>query len=272
MKTSIQSLLLSILLIPAISTAQNPAADSKSDTINQFFEKIPIEERMAEAPQQMQNLISQNPFGLPTSQNEKMMKAFEDSFANDSLLIYTRKAFAENYDPKTAEATLRWFQNEETQSILEAEKEFYTIEGIRKRVVNKYEMEQNPPAKERLKLVESLSEEMSAVEMEIESRVIIFRALVSAFSTLNTQQSLTEVQIEGAVNNYRNQLRSQTDQEVTNQLLTVYHGLSDDKIQNQISFYQSEAGKWFNNTISKSLHSAYQTASDKFLSAIQEDS
>lgn len=271
MNTFLRSfLLLSIILLPIVSPAQNSSAISNAEVTEQIFNEIPLEERLREAPQQMQALISQNPFGLPPSQNEKMINAFEEAFTNNSLIDYAHRAFLGSYKPEPAQATLQWFQNEDTQLVLEAEKEFYTIEGIRQRVVNKYELEQNPPPQDRIELITSLSEEMSAVETEIESRVIIFRALISAFSELNTQQSLSEVQIEGAVNNYRNQVRSQIDQEVTNQLLTLYYGLNNNTLQKQISFYQSDAGTWLTNAISTSLHSAYQKAANKFLDAIKD--
>lgn len=270
MKTLFRSLLLcTIILLPVLSTAQN-SGDSKSETVDQVFEEIPIEERLGEAPQKMQGLISQNPFGLQPSQNELMMDAFKKSFAQDSLLDYTREAFNQNFEAEAADAVLQWFQNQNTQTVLDAEMEFYTIEGIRKRVVNKYEMEQNPPPQNRIELINSLSEKMSAVESEIESQVIIFRALVFAFSELSSQRSLSDVQVEGIVNNYRLQIQSQTDQEITNQLLTLYHGLDNDKLQKQISFYETDAGKWLSNTISESIHSAYETAGDKFLNSIEE--
>lgn len=271
MKTLFQSLcILLVILFPAITQAQNSSGESKTEAINQIFEKIPIEERLGEAPEKLKGFIAQNPFGLQSSQNEKMMDAFQNTFEQDSLLKYAKETFYQNYKPEAADAVLQWFRKENTQTILKAENEFYTIQGIRLRVVNKYEMEQNPPPQNRIELIKSLSDQISAVDTEIESQVTIFQALVSAFSSLSTQQSLTEAQIEGAADNYRYQVQSQINQEVTNQLLTTYHGLENEKLQDQIAFYETEPGKWLSSSISESMISAYQIAAERFLDSIQD--
>ncbi len=263
------SYLLSFLIFPAIITAQTSANDSKAEAVDRIFEEMPIEARLEETPQKIYSLLSQNPFGLPQSQNERLLDLYSEHFLSDGLLNYTRETFQKKYDPEPVDEILKWFQAENIQSVLKAKKEFYTLQGIRKRVVNQYELEQNPPTENRIELIEQLSETMSAVETEVEARVIIFRAAISAFSELNGQQALSPAQIEGTVDNYRYQIQLQIGREVKNQLLTLYHGLDDEKLRKQIDFYKTDPGRWLNNTIAESVHSAYQTAADGFLDSVQ---
>lgn len=260
----------SFLILPAILAAQSSADISETEAINRIFDEIPVEERLKETPQNLYALLSQNPFGLQHSQNEQLLEQYENHFLSDAPLNHAREAFSNSYDTESIDAVLNWFQTEESQTVLGAQKEFYTLQGVRKRVVNQYELEKNPPADSRIQLINELSQAMSAVETEVESQVIIFRAAVSAFGELNNQQSLTPAQIEGAVNNFRYQIQSQVDREITNQLLTQYHGLEDEKLQKQVAFYKTDPGKWLSRTMSESIHSAYRTAADNFLDSVQD--
>lgn len=256
-------------VIPLVTAAQESGDYTKAEVIDRIFEEIPFEGSLNERPNDLHQEFSQNPLGLPASQNEKMMEVFLQSFTADTLVHHARNAFQRNYNAEHAAAVMDWFPDEDIQTVLDAEREFYTIQGIRKRVVNRYELEQNPPSDARINLINSLAESMGASEAEIEAQLVLFRAIVSAFGELSAQQSFTESQIDGFVQNYRSQIQMQVNQEVSNQLMLTYHGLDNEALQQYQSFYESEAGNWLRETISESIQSAYRTASDSFLESIR---
>lgn len=258
-----------VICLPILAFSQSSSADANAKAINQIFEEIPIKERLGETPENLHAQFSQNPFGLPAEQNQKMMDLFLETFNTDAMVADAKEVFQENVQSEEVKAAINWIQNEDTQKTLDAENEFYTIQGIRKRVVNKYELEQNPPSKERNQLISSLVENKSAIEDELESQVIIFRALVNAFSELSPQQSFSEAQIEGFVGNFRNQNRPQVEQSVTNQFQLMYHGLENDTLNNYISFYETDAGNWLSSTTTESIHTAYEEAAARFLEAVR---
>lgn len=262
--------LLGFCFFPAMLIAQSSTDLSQSEVINRIFEEIPVEAQLEETSQKLHSLLSQNPFDLQPSNNEQMLDLYAEYFLSDSLVNHTKETFSNNYEPEPAAEVLEWFQTKDIQPVLTAEKEFYMLQGIRKRVISKYELEQNPPDEQRIELINQLAKAMSAVETEMESRVIIFRALVSAFGELSEQKTLAPPQMEGIVDNYRYQVQSQVDRETTNRLLTLYHGLDSEKLQKQIDFYETDSGQWLTNTISKSMHSTYQSAADHFLDAVKK--
>lgn len=262
-------LTLSIFLLPFTTSAQEPDSDSTTEIINYIFEEIPIEEKINEHPRELHEQFSQNPFGLSPSKNDQMMDLFLQAFTADSLVNHAREIFHDNFDEERAQSVTDWLKKESIKEILEAEQEFYSLQGIRKRVVNKYELEQNSPSEDRTKLINSLIASMSEVEAEIESQVILFRAIVTAFGELSDQRTLSDSQINNFVNNFRNQMQGQVDQELTQQYLLRYHGLDTEVLQQYQSFYESEAGVWLNKNISQGIQSAYQKASDRFLESIQ---
>jgi hypothetical protein len=262
-------LTLFFFLFPFIISAQESDPDPKTEAINNIFEEVPLEEKINEHPRELHEQFSQNPFGLSPSKNEQMMDLFLQAFTADSLVDHAKQIFRENFDKEKAQSVTNWLKDESIQVVLEAELEFYSLQGIRKRVVHKYELEQNPTSDERTELINSLLASMSASETETESQVILFRAIVTAFGILSDQRTLSDSQIDGFVDNFRNRMQGQVDQELTRQYLLRYHELDDEVLQQYQSFYESEAGRWLNENTSDGIQSAYQKASDRFLESIQ---
>ncbi len=260
---------LCFLLVPLIMTAQESTEESSTNSINHIFDALPVEGTLEEAPQELYSQFSQNPFGIPSSRNNQVMDLFLDAFETDSLLAYAREAFHQNFNASDPDFSLRRFNSNAVQKVLEAEKEFYTLQGIRKRIVNRYEMEQNPPAEKRQTVIDSLTQAKSAAELEVESQVIIFRALISAFSELDSQQMFDKTQVEGFVNNFRYQIQSQIDSNVRRQLMLMYHGIENDTLKEYINFYETESGNRLGKIMNESIHSAYRKAADQFVESVR---
>lgn len=257
---------LMLMVVPLSTIAQS---SSETKIINTILAHIPVQEQLEESPRDLHQQFSQNPFGLPASQNEQMMKTFLETFTADTLSDHIRQIFQEHFDKTNAQSASDWLTQEKNRPLLAAEKEYYTIDGIRKRVVNRYEMEQQSPSEQRKKLIENLAQSKSAAETEIETQVILFRSLVKAFGILSPQRSLSEAQIEGFVNNFRNRAQMQIRSETNQKLMIQFHGIDNELIRDYQSFYESEAGRWLNQTTAKALKSAYQKASDEFLQSIK---
>lgn len=259
---------LCFIFLPFISAAQNNT--DGTEVRNKIFEAIAVEGILMETPRNLHSQFSQNPFGLPPSKNNKMMKLFLEAFSSKQMVPDFKEYFKKNHDQQKARLVVNWMNAEHSQPILKAQKEYYTLQGIRKRLVNKYEIEQNSPTEKRSRLIDSLAATMSIAESTAEARAIVFRALVSAFDEISSQRSFSKTQINGIVSNFRNQARSQINRELIDQLLVKYHDLDNKTIRHYISFQKSEAGKWLRNTTSKAVHTAYRKASNRFIESIRK--
>lgn len=258
-----------LALLPALLMAQSQTT-STAETINVIIIEMSVSGELNQPIDELEMQFSQNPFGLPAQQNERLMELYSEAFEPESTLQSIRNTFDENFDPQHAESVMVWLEDKITQEVHEAEKEFYTIQGTRKRIVSKYELEQNPPEQERIQLMQSLAQRTSAADTEIESRVIIFRAMINAFSELSPQQSFSSSQIDGFAQNFRNQMKAQVNEQVTNHLLTKYHGVDDSSLEEYISFYDTEAGQWLSETTSESIFAALETASEQLIKSVSE--
>lgn len=259
---------LGIALLPFLTTAQETSERSPEKQLETIFEHIPFEGKLNESPKDLNEQFSQNPLGLPAEKNRQMMELFLDAFTADTLIHQAKEVFHEKYDADLVHSVIQELEQGKLESVFEAEKEFYSLQGIRKRVVNRYEMQQNPPSEKRTELINELIETQSASEAEIEVQVILFRAIVEAFGELS-DQSLSESQIDGFVDNYRGQIQGQVEQEISNQFLLRYHEVDEATLRKYQSFLESEAGVWLSETSSEAVQSAYKKASNRFLESIR---
>jgi stress-induced morphogen len=255
-----------ILLFPFLSIAQN---NSQAQIIDHIIEETSIEEQMNRSPEELEAQYSQNPFGLESSQNEQLMECYRNAFETESMLDIVTETFRNKYDTNHADATMSWLNEENTKKVHALEKEFYTIQGIRKRVVHKYELEQNPPDEARKKIIDSLNHATSATVSKIESYTIIFRGIVTAFGQLSNQQ-FGNAQIETFVQNYRSQIQPQLEQQGTNELMIKYYDLNNNQLKQYASFFDTGAGRWLNSTSTESIHNALEEATDRFLDAVND--
>lgn len=254
------------LLLPFISNAQE---NSQNQIIDQIIEETSIKEEVKQSPEELEAQYSQNPFGLNASTNERMMERYSNAFKTENMINSVREAFGVEYNANYANAAMEWLHEENTKQVHKHEKEFYTLQGIRKRVVNKYELEQNPPDKSRIKIIESLNQTTSATESKVDSYAIIFRGIITAFGQLSNQQ-FGDAQIETFVQNYRGQVQPQLQQQVTNELMIKYYDLENNQLQQYASFFDTEAGRWLSTTSNASIHDALENATDRFLDAVDE--
>lgn len=254
-------------LLPYLVFAQ-VSPSPKTKQINQIIKQTNVEDKLQAPIEELRLQFSQNPFGLPSAKNKQMMKRFKKSFSRDSLLRTINATFRKNYDAVHADSVTEWLQQDPIRRLLSQETEYYTLQGIRKRVVNKYELEQHPPPPERSRLMEELAETISAPRLEIESQVMIFKAMVTAFSKLSDLRTFNGRQIRSFTNNFRNQVQPQIKREFPNRLLIKYKGIKSSALQSYMSFYTTPAGTWLKNTTAQSVRHAIKKATDKFLTSI----
>lgn len=265
------SLTIAILsTLPLIGVAQNTATNNQSETIEKIISAASIGSQMNEKAQDFHDQFLQNPLGLDPSKNDSMMMLFKRHFDQKSLLEDASKTFQDNYNMQYADSVMRWLKSPAGQKVLRTKQDYYSLQGIRKRVVNKYELEQKPPSRERKNIIDSLAQRTSAAEAEVNAEVRMFRAVVKAFSQLSDQRTFSDVQIEGFVNNYRNQIASQMDQEIQKKMLVMYHSIDNNTLKQYSSFYTTESGEWLNKTTLKSMQDAFDAAADRFLKSIKK--
>lgn len=246
-----------------------PAPDqSKQEVIDQILRTLSTPEQLNEIPEDLITEFDSNPLGLEPSQNELLIKHFKNAFMEDSLLSIFKKEFSDRYKDSMVDSIQHWVRKGPVQTGLEAKKEFYTLQGTRKRVVRMYELEQNSPSEKRIELIRSLKETTSAVETVVESQAVMFRSVIKAFSTLS-EQNFTDSQLDNFVANYKIQIKPQASNEITNQLMITYYNLDDETLRKFVNFHNTKEGKWLNDQLSDAITETYRKAAERFINSVK---
>jgi len=259
-----------VFLLPITLSAQSTEGEpDQAEIVDRIINATGIAEGISSNPKEISAQFASNPFGLEPAKNELMIRLFEEAYG-EGLLQQVRQTFNEQYDAGHAQTAVDWLQKDPARLVHKAEQESYTLQGTRMQVVRRYEIEQEPPSEERQAVIESLIEATSAVEAAVESQLILFRSIISAFSILSDQQNFSESQIDGIVNNYRMQIQPQMQQEMNNQLLIMYYDINNEVLRDYTSFYQTEAGRWLNTTTAEAVQTAYRAAGDRFINSVTD--
>lgn len=253
-----------LAFIPIKGTAQTSSDLSNQPFVDTLIEELGIKYQMEDLTKDIRTQFEQNPFQLPQDTNEKMLNQFSTVYDSNELLRNFKTVFQQQIEGVSISAINKWLNSDAAINVHRINNEFYTLQGSRQRVVTMYEMDQSPPSEQRKSIINTLAEVSGATDQTIEFSVIIFRSLINKLNMLSERQNLTGNQIDGIVDNFRMQIQSQARQQVSNQFLVKYFNISGDVLRSYISFYKSEAGQWLSIAISKSMHSAFETAASKF--------
>jgi transposase InsO family protein len=230
-----------------------------------------FEYQLGEAPETIRLQFEQNPLQLASETNQQMLAQFDKAYETNRLLSDFKSALKKQFTPEYQTKISDWFARDYVQEISQARRDYHTLQGKRKRIITRYELDQSPAAELRKKMISTLTETTSAGESSIESSVIVFRSVLKALSQLSTQRRLNEVQIEGITNNFREQQQNQAGNSFNREQLIMYNQVSDDMLERYISFWNTETGRWLDKAISESLQTAYQQSAERFLESVNSN-
>lgn len=275
MNFHIRSICCSIILLfcfSFIGRAQDPATDKQS-LANTITDDFAISDKIKEAPRDLRLQFEQNPLNLAPEKNKKILRHFSEAYKTNILVDDFKSAFQQKLtgEGEYVETVSQTLQSPAIQQLIEAQKEFYTLQGKRKRIVTKYEMEQDPPSTDRTSSIQALVDTTSLAEDSIESSIIILRPLLTALMKGSQQRTFSETQLDAITSNFRTQMQSQASEQTINDLLITFYNLDNKTLNEYVSFMQSPAGQWLDNAISESIQSAYQQAADRFSASINTD-
>jgi len=236
--------------------------------VDTLIQTMNVPQTIYEIPRSMGGLFEQNPIGIEQDVNEQIMNAYAQAFDPDTLIKIVKRTLADHYNPDYADTVWHWSQQDSIKKILQLEEEFNTIQGYRKQVIGKYELDQNPPTEIRLMLIESLRDATSATNLAVDSYSMIFKGFLSSINKLSPTRNFSDAQMESFVDNYRAQMNDELSNEILNQYLVMYHDVSYDAISNYIDFFETGSGTWINSTLQDGIKKAYRDAILKFNSGL----
>ncbi|MCW9706133.1 hypothetical protein [Fodinibius salsisoli] len=264
------SIALLLFCIPLVGQAQSPTENTQAltDTITT---KFAIADKIQEAPQDLYLQFEQNPLNLSPEKNEEILTHFSEAYKTNLLVDDFKTALQKKLIGEFVDAVSQQLGTQAFQSVTQAQQEFYTLQGKRKRIVTKYELEKDPPSAGRTSLIQTLVDTTSLASESIESSIIILRPLLTALMKESQQRTFSEAQLDAITSNFRAQMQSQASEQTLNDLLITFYNIDNKTLNEYLSFMQSPSGQWLDQTISASIQEAYQQASDRFSASVNSD-
>lgn len=256
------------LCLPFLVFGQS-APENKHALVNQLVEQLALKDQLKEAPDDIRLQFKQNPLNLPAQKNERMLELFSDAYKSDRLLNDFKDALQQEMTDEQAAEISQKLSTPGIRAVTDAQQEFYTLQGKRKRIVAKYEMDQQAPSPERAAAITALVDTISSAAGSVESSVVILRSVIKALGVLSDQHSFTDQQIDAVADNFRTQMQAGASQQTNNRLMVTYYNVDTEALESYVTFMQSDTGQWLDKAISQSIQSAYEAASDRFLQSIK---
>ncbi|SMO72617.1 hypothetical protein [Fodinibius sediminis] len=245
---------------------------SGQSPVDQLIEQLALEQQLGKAPENIRMQFEQNPLNLAADKNELMLELFSDAYRSDRLLEDFKTALQQRLSSQQINKITNTLGSPPIQHVTEAHKEFYSLQGKRKRIVTQYEMEQQPPAPERVEIIQTLVDTTSAAAGSVESSIVILRSVIKALGNLSAQHSFTDQQIDAVAANFRTQMQAGASQQTHDQLMITYYNVDINTLESYLALMQSETGQLLDQAIGKSMYTAYERASDRFLEAVSTQS
>ncbi|OGL02427.1 MAG: hypothetical protein A3E31_10405 [Candidatus Rokubacteria bacterium RIFCSPHIGHO2_12_FULL_73_22] len=149
-------------------------------------------------------------------------------------------------------AALAWYRSPVGRRITELEVAFSRSSGT-EREIERYvgRLQQSPPARERLALVQRLDAAGRATETSLDVSIAIIRSLASAVDPyLPAERRLSRSQLESRIRQVRAQVFEQVRRLSFVMMLFIYRDVSDADLARYVAFAESEPGQWYVSAVS----------------------
>ncbi|WP_372638789.1 hypothetical protein [Fodinibius sp.] len=262
------TVLLFLVSLPLSGFSQS-SPDSKQALADQLVEQLALKQQLEEAPDDIRMQFEQNPLNLTPQKNKRMLELFSDAYESQRLLDNFKSALQQLLNDELAAELSQKLSDPDIRAVTDAQQEFYTLQGKRKRIITKYEMEQQAPSPERTAAISALIDTTSAATGSVESSIVILRSVIKALGSLSEQHSFNEGQIDAVADNFRTQMEAGVSQQTRNRLMVTYYHVDTEALDKYVTFMQSDSGQLLDKAISQSIQSTYEAASQRFLQAVE---
>lgn len=188
-------------------------------------------------------------------------RVLAQSLRHEAVYAAVREAFGPQVDRPSLEATAAWLRTSVARKIVALETASSEPESEQKVAEYAAALKTNPSPPRRLELLQQLDWVTGAHETSADLVAAIARGLSSAVSAAGPpQRRLRPGQIEDRAAQVRARANESLREVRTMSMLYTYQTLNDDELSEYVRFSGSEAGRWYNTAMRKSLVAAFGKA------------
>jgi len=201
--------------------------------------------------EQMINSIEEAPVPIPRETMDEMIASVEKNFAGEKLEQRALTIIESSWDQGHAEKILTWLRSPEGRQITKLEEASNTREASREIEAFAMELETVPPPADRLALIEEVDRAVDATRHSLDAYLATMLAVgITVNSTSSAATDLDIDALSAQVETARAQIREPLHQSLLVAMLYTYRDVPEQDLHKYIDVMDSDAGRWYNETIS----------------------
>ncbi len=250
-----------ILIFSACSLSY--AQHGENTLIEEVLELSGAKKQIEQIPDIVNAQVAQRQMEVDSKVYEKISKIMTESYKAITLYQDVVNYFKNNFNQSYTLIILEWLKLPLSQKMsrLEVQASAEAMQEMRNFAA---QLQYTPPKQERLALVQRLDEVVSATDLSIEMNLASFRGLAKAIDpTLPPEKRLQPGELEKLCNKMKAQLQLPLKNNTLVAFLYTYRSVSDEELNTYIDFWESDAGKWFNQISSEAIMEAMVKAAEE---------
>jgi hypothetical protein len=208
---------------------------------------------------------------LPPAQGQALERAVLREFSADALQREVERYLERAHQSRHAELVLQWLRSPIGRRIAKLDLAAARPEGAPALQTHALNIGSNPPSAARVSLIRELDAATGMTDFTVDA------ALTSALATtlganaeLPPAKQGVESDIRASVEAQRGVLRPEIEKMTTSSMLYSYQSLEDGELRSYIDFSNSEAGRWYHESVKSALLSTLEGASTRVGRAVAQ--
>jgi hypothetical protein len=256
---------LPILLVAlALRADAAPAPNDPKGQMDEIFFLSGLEAQLDVVGESLGEAIRPQIQHLPLAQGQALESAVLREFGAEGLQREVERHLERAHQPQHAELVLQWLRSPVGRRIAKLDLAAARPEGAAALQSYARNLGSNPPPAPRVSLIRQLDAATGMTDFTVDA------ALTSALATtLGANAALppakqgAESDIRAAVEAQRDALRPEIEMMITATMLYSYQSLGDADLRSYIDFSNSEAGRWYHESVRRALLETLEGASTR---------
>lgn len=245
-----------------------PATDRVA-LVKEALELSGAKQQMDQYPELFKNQLRQRQADIDPRLFEKLSKIIAETFPTDTFYQSVIESFQKKFNEKHILDVLDFLHSPLARKVAQIEVESSNPKAAEE--IQKFvgQLQTQPPAKERLALIERLDRASAATELAVQTVLIMSREMAKgAYLALppeeREKQGPLEPQLEPLLKEAKAQIEAPIKKGILVNYLFTYRTVSDPDLAKYIEFYETEHGRWFTRVATEGLMHAMAATSEKF--------
>ena len=165
-----------------------------------------------------------------------------------------------NYSPERLPDVVEWLRSPVTTKMASLERRAFSPEVREELVAFADALRAAPPSQPRLVLIHRLYDALGTCDMEVETTIALVHTVAQAISpALPKEKRYTAMELDRALGSVKSRYRSIMKNARIVHYLFAYQPISDEELEQYVSFLESQNGKWLISLVDKGFFEATES-------------